>query len=99
MSLTVPVAGDGVALLNGAIVLLVLSWVIFAMRLGVRLWRKAFGMDDWLMLIGSVCEPSQHFEKLNELTLICRFFSQSQQRCASSVVLMVLDNSLVIYLP
>jgi hypothetical protein len=43
-----------VALYYGAIVLLALTWVFFSMRLGVRIWRKAFGMDDWLMLVGSV---------------------------------------------
>jgi hypothetical protein len=37
---TVAVAGDGVALLYCAIILLVLSWITFLMRVGVRLWRK-----------------------------------------------------------
>jgi hypothetical protein len=41
---TVSVAGDGVALLYCAIILLVLSWVIFSLRVGVRVWRKAWGM-------------------------------------------------------
>jgi hypothetical protein len=51
---TIEVAGDGVALLYGAIILLVLSWVTFTMRAGVRLWRKAFGLDDYIMLVGIV---------------------------------------------
>ena len=51
---TVEVAGDGVALYYGAIVLLVLSLVVFPMRVGVRIWRKAWGMDDYFMLTGVV---------------------------------------------
>ena len=55
---TVPVAGDGVALLYCAIILLVLTWVVFSLRVGVRLWRKVFGTDDYLMLVGQVSEHS-----------------------------------------
>jgi hypothetical protein len=51
---TIDVSGDGVTLLYGAIVLLVTSWTIFTMRVGVRVWRKAFGMDDYLMSTGIV---------------------------------------------
>ena len=51
---TVAVAGDGVALFYCAIILLVLSWVVFSMRVGVRVWRKAWGMDDYMMAIGVV---------------------------------------------
>jgi hypothetical protein len=51
---TVTVARDGVALLYCAIILLVLSWVVFSMRVGVRIWRKAWGMDDYLMFVGTV---------------------------------------------
>jgi hypothetical protein len=51
---TVEVAGDGVALWYGAVIFLVLSWITFFMRVGVRVWRKAFGMDDIFMLIGIV---------------------------------------------
>jgi hypothetical protein len=51
---TVAVAGDGVPLLYAAIVLLVLSWTVYGMRVGVRVWRKAFGLDDIMMLIGIV---------------------------------------------
>jgi len=51
---TVEVAGDGVALYYGAIVLLVLSWVGLPIRVGVRIWRKAWGMDNYFMLKGVV---------------------------------------------
>jgi hypothetical protein len=51
---TVEVARDGVALLYCAIILLVLSWVVFSMRIGVRIWRKAWGMDDYFMFVGIV---------------------------------------------
>jgi len=51
---TIEVAGDGVALLYGAIVLLVLSWIVFSLRVTVRVWRKAFGLDDYIMLAGIV---------------------------------------------
>lgn len=56
---TVPVAGDGVALLYCAIVLLALTWVTFFLRAGVRIWRKAWGMDDYLMLLGIVSLQNQ----------------------------------------
>jgi hypothetical protein len=55
---TVEVARDGVALLYCAIILLVLSWIVFSMRVGVRIWRKAWGMDDYLMLVGTA--STQH---------------------------------------
>jgi hypothetical protein len=51
-------AGDGIALLQASIVLLVLSWVTFITRIGVRVGRKALGMDDLLMFIGIVCLPN-----------------------------------------
>lgn len=47
-------AGDGVALLYTAIVLLTLSWVVFVPRVIVRIWRKALGLDDYLMFCGLV---------------------------------------------
>lgn len=49
-------AGDGVALFYSSILLLALSWITFLTRISVRVWRKAFGLDDWLMLAGLVCE-------------------------------------------
>lgn len=54
MSIAVPVAGDGVALLYCAFVLLVLTSIIFGLRIGVRVWRKTWGTDDYLMSIGVV---------------------------------------------
>ncbi|KAF1925215.1 uncharacterized protein M421DRAFT_424012 [Didymella exigua CBS 183.55] len=51
---TVAVSGDGVALLYAAIILLLLTWITVSIRLGVRVWRKVLGMDDYLMLVGLV---------------------------------------------
>ncbi|KAF3043681.1 hypothetical protein E8E12_006435 [Didymella heteroderae] len=51
---TVAVAGDGIALLYAAIILLVLTWVTVSMRVCVRVWRKVLGMDDYLMVVGLV---------------------------------------------
>jgi len=45
----VKVAGEGVPLLYLTIVLLVFSWVTYAVRVGVRRWIKEFGADDWFM--------------------------------------------------
>lgn len=60
---TIAVAGDGVALYYGAIILLVLAWITFTMRVGVRIWRKAFGMDDCFMLVGIVRSQSVRYGK------------------------------------
>jgi hypothetical protein len=49
-----PAAGTGVALLYTAIVLLVLTWFTFILRCWVRVVRKTWGSDDYLMLIGLV---------------------------------------------
>lgn len=46
------VAGDGVALLYGCIIMLTLAWVFAMLRLGVRKWKNNFGLDDWLMFAG-----------------------------------------------
>jgi len=54
---TVDPKGDGIALLYTSIVFLVLSWVTFVARVGVRVWRKALGMDDYAMAIGLVLQP------------------------------------------
>lgn len=43
------------ALLYAAIILLVLAWITVSMRVCVRIWRKVFGMDDYLMVAGLVC--------------------------------------------
>jgi hypothetical protein len=50
----VKLAGDGVPLFYTSILLLALSWITFVTRVGVRLSRKAFGLDDWLMFSGLV---------------------------------------------
>ncbi|KAF1830719.1 hypothetical protein BDW02DRAFT_88146 [Decorospora gaudefroyi] len=70
---TVEVAGDGVALLYGAIILLVLSWIIFSMRIGVRIWRKAWGMDDYLMFTGIVL-----FTVTAALCIVCCYYGAGQ---------------------
>ncbi|PSN59575.1 hypothetical protein BS50DRAFT_614559 [Corynespora cassiicola Philippines] len=70
---TVAVAGDGVALLYGAIILLTLSWVVFTMRVGVRVWRKAFGMDDYLMVVGIVL-----FSVMASLCIVCCYYGSGQ---------------------
>jgi hypothetical protein len=66
---TVAVAGDGVALLYCAILLLVLTWITFLMRVGVRVWRKAFGMDDYFMLAGMV--SNSLINKAFTISLLC----------------------------
>ena len=63
---TVPVAGDGVALLYAAITLLVLTWVTVSLRVCVRIWRKVLGMDDYLMVVGLV-RMQRSWEKSAEL--------------------------------
>lgn len=88
---TVAVAGDGVALLYCAIVLLVLSWVTFLLRIGVRVWRKAWGMDDYFMLLGivsvqaSVCRKHSRllmwqllFSVTASLCIVCSFYGSGQ---------------------
>ncbi|KAF1945262.1 hypothetical protein EJ02DRAFT_51235 [Clathrospora elynae] len=71
--LTVDVAGDGVALLYGAIVLLVLSWITFILRVCVRAGRKAWGMDDWFMCIGIVL-----FSVTAALCIVCCYYGSGQ---------------------
>ena len=46
--------GDGVPLLYTSIVLLVLAWVTCIARAAVRIWRKALGLDDYVMFFGLV---------------------------------------------
>lgn len=79
---TVDVAGDGVALFYGSIVLLVLSWTIFCMRVGVRVWRKAFGLDDYIMFVGIVSSKSIVIDEPTDRWIFNRFFSQSLLHCA-----------------
>jgi len=56
----VKVAGDGLTFLYGTIIFLVMSWVVIIMRVGVRLWRKALWMDDYIMCIGLVSATISH---------------------------------------
>lgn len=51
-------AGDGLQLLHASIVLIILAWLTFIARTSVRVWRKALGWDDILMLIGLVRIPT-----------------------------------------
>lgn len=50
-----PVAAEGVPLLYVTIIMLSFSWVAAIARLGVRIWKKNLGVDDWLMCAGLVC--------------------------------------------
>lgn len=45
---------DGIALLYTTIVFMVIAWITFVVRVGVRVWRKALGMDDYVMAVGLV---------------------------------------------
>lgn len=94
---TVAVAGDGVALLYAAIILLVLTWVTVSIRVCVRIWRKVLGMDDYLMVVGLV----------RLLRLRCVLQTDNLYRCcsllrlvfASSAASMAPGNGLKTYLP
>ncbi|KAF2134326.1 hypothetical protein P153DRAFT_331419 [Dothidotthia symphoricarpi CBS 119687] len=70
---TVDVAGDGIALFYASIILLVLSWVTFSMRVGVRIWRKAWGSDDYLMFVGLVL-----FSVTAALCIVCCYYGAGQ---------------------
>ncbi|KAG9240188.1 hypothetical protein BJ878DRAFT_527641 [Calycina marina] len=65
--------GDGLSLLIASIVFLTLCWLTFAMRVWVRVWRKAFGADDWAMLIGIVL-----FTVTASLCIVCSFLGSGQ---------------------
>ncbi|KAH8652247.1 cation-transporting ATPase 4 [Xylariales sp. PMI_506] len=45
-------AGGGIPLLYVTILLLTLSWTVVAVRVVIRMMKKVFGLDDWLMCIG-----------------------------------------------
>ncbi|KAF2833879.1 hypothetical protein CC86DRAFT_462135 [Ophiobolus disseminans] len=77
----VEVAGDGVALYYGAIVLLVLSWIVFPIRVGVRTWRKTWGLDDYFMLVGIVL-----FSVTAALCIACCFYGSGQFARALSLL-------------
>lgn len=52
--MTQPPKGIGVTLLTVTIIMLSLSCVTLALRLGVRTWTKQMGSDDYLMIVGLV---------------------------------------------
>lgn len=66
-------AGVGVSLLYVTILMLVLSWVVFAARIGVRIWIKAFGLDDWLMGAGLIL-----YSITAALVIVCCFYGAGQ---------------------
>ncbi|KAK7964155.1 hypothetical protein PG988_011129 [Apiospora saccharicola] len=76
----VKVAGEGVPLLYLTIVLLVLSWVTYAVRVGVRRWIKEFGADDWFMGGGLVL-----YTVTAALVIVCCFHGAGQHADALSV--------------
>jgi len=71
--ITVKVAGDGVTFLHGSIIYLVMSWVVMIMRFGVRVWRNALGMDDYLMLVGLAL-----FSVVASLAIACCYLGSGQ---------------------
>lgn len=79
---TTVVAGGGVLLLRSSIIYVVLIWVVFLMRVAVRLSRKAFGLDDYLMSIGVVC--GLYHPRVKSILLMHIFHSVY---CLSCVVL------------
>ncbi|KAK7995325.1 hypothetical protein PG990_014098 [Apiospora arundinis] len=80
------VAGEGVPLLYLTIVFLILSWVTFVTRVGVRRWIDAFGSDDWLM--GGGLNPRTTRQILYTVTaslvIVCCFYGAGQHSDALS---------------
>ncbi|RYO88452.1 hypothetical protein DL762_003746 [Monosporascus cannonballus] len=66
-------AGVGVSLLYVTVVMLVLSWVVFTARTGIRMWIKAFGVDDWLMGAGLIL-----YSITAALVIVCCFYGAGQ---------------------
>ncbi|PNP45070.1 hypothetical protein TGAM01_v206827 [Trichoderma gamsii] len=66
-------AGDGVQLLYASIVLLVLTWLTFILRMSVRVWRNASGWDDILMFIGLLL-----FTVTASLCIVCCYLGSGQ---------------------
>ncbi|KAK6836629.1 hypothetical protein PG987_007124 [Apiospora arundinis] len=73
------VAGEGVPLLYLTIVFLILSWVTFVTRVGVRRWIDAFGSDDWLMGGGLIL-----YTVTASLVIVCCFYGAGQHSDALS---------------
>ncbi|KAK8029924.1 hypothetical protein PG993_011215 [Apiospora rasikravindrae] len=76
----VNVVGDGVPLLYLTIILLVLSWLTFVTRVGVRRWIHGFGTDDWLMGGGLVL-----YTVTAALVIVCCFYGAGQYSAALTV--------------
>ncbi|KAF7860300.1 hypothetical protein EAF04_008428 [Stromatinia cepivora] len=68
------IAGDGVALFWTSVMLLVLCWITFALRAGVRVWRKIWGVDDIVMMIGLLL-----FTVTGSLCIVCTFHGSGQK--------------------
>ncbi|KAK6596387.1 hypothetical protein H4I95_10303 [Botrytis cinerea] len=65
------IAGDGVALFWTSVLLLALCWITFAMRAGVRLWRKIWGIDDIVMAIGLLFFIAEFFYATGAVAIKC----------------------------
>ncbi|KAF5002378.1 hypothetical protein FGRMN_390 [Fusarium graminum] len=70
-----PLAGEGVPLFYITIVMLTLSWLFASARLGVRIWKRNFGLDDWLMFVGLIL-----YSVTTSLVITCCFFGAGQKR-------------------
>ncbi|KAH8701912.1 hypothetical protein BGW36DRAFT_356056 [Talaromyces proteolyticus] len=70
-------AGDGVPLFYTSIILLALGWFVYVLRVGVRIWRKALGVDDMLMLMGLLL-----YSVTASLCIVCCFFGSGQKAAA-----------------
>lgn len=86
--------GDGTHLFWTSILLLAICWLTFITRVGVRIWRKALGSDDFLMGVGLVrvqaALPSPRtttnalmlsqllFTVTSSLCIVCCFYGSGQ---------------------
>ncbi|OKL56914.1 hypothetical protein UA08_07739 [Talaromyces atroroseus] len=66
-------AGDGVPLFWTSILMLVISYLAFVPRVGVRIWRKTLGWDDLLMFLGLLL-----FSVTASLCIVCCFLGSGQ---------------------
>ncbi|KAI1078156.1 hypothetical protein F5B20DRAFT_549533 [Whalleya microplaca] len=69
----IPPAGEGVVLLWLTCLMLALSWSFVFARIGVRIWIKAFGIDDWLMCTGLIL-----YSVTCGLVIACCFYGAGQ---------------------
>ncbi|KAH8649746.1 hypothetical protein BGZ60DRAFT_389470 [Tricladium varicosporioides] len=70
-------AGDGTHLFWTSILLLVVGWITFMLRVGVRVSRKALGSDDYLMGVGLLL-----FTVTASLCIVCCFYGSGQLAAA-----------------